>query len=326
MVTFTVSEALSQLGLSREAGQAYQELLSGGVSNLEELTTRTGMSADAVGLAHRDLVDAGLVNTLESPDGVIVPLPPQAIVEILGRHRAAEIDESRLAVASAFEAFRRRQMATSSDNLVEVVTGSAIGPRMRQLYTSARKQIRQLDSPPYYPHEALRDALENLARGVEQRIVYARESLTHPGKLHDDIEPSIEAGEQARVAPEIPVKLIIVDETVAMVSFSIREVDVFNTMLVVQPCGLFTALAALFEHIWRAALPFHDREVDSQRLLAQDRRLLALLAGGVSDEAIAHELGVSRRTLYRRVEILGARLGASTRFQLALLAQRRGWL
>lgn len=111
-----------------------------------------------------------------------------------------------------------------------------------------------------------------------------------------------------------------------MVSFSIREVDVFNTMLVVQPCGLFTALEALFEHIWRAALPFHDREADSQRLLPQDRRLLALLAGGVSDEGIAHELGVSRRTLYRRVEILGARLGASTRFQLALLAQRRGWL
>ena len=38
------------------------------------------------------------------------------------------------------------------------------------------------------------------------------------------------------------------------------------------------------------------------------------------------ELDISRRTLYRRLEILSARLGAATRFQMALQAQRRGWI
>jgi DNA-binding NarL/FixJ family response regulator len=41
---------------------------------------------------------------------------------------------------------------------------------------------------------------------------------------------------------------------------------------------------------------------------------------------IARELGVSRRTLYRRLQVLMARLGAANRFQMALHAQRNGWL
>ncbi|MFD5423824.1 hypothetical protein ACFWJT_38140, partial [Streptomyces sp. NPDC127069] len=56
------------------------------------------------------------------------------------------------------------------------------------------------------------------------------------------------------------------------------------------------------------------------------RRLLRLLAGGAGDEVIARELGISRRTFFRRLQILMARLGAENRFQMALQAQRNGWL
>jgi DNA-binding NarL/FixJ family response regulator len=53
-------------------------------------------------------------------------------------------------------------------------------------------------------------------------------------------------------------------------------------------------------------------------------QLLALLAGGLNDKAIASELDVSTRTLDRRILKLMRGLGARTRFQAGWIAAQRG--
>jgi DNA-binding CsgD family transcriptional regulator len=65
---------------------------------------------------------------------------------------------------------------------------------------------------------------------------------------------------------------------------------------------------------------------DEQALSAAELLLLALLADGLKDEAVARALGVSVRTVRRMVAELMHRLDARSRFQAALLAQRKGWL
>lgn len=54
-----------------------------------------------------------------------------------------------------------------------------------------------------------------------------------------------------------------------------------------------------------------------------DPRLLTMLSAGLKDEAIARQLAVSSRTVGRRVAELMDALGARTRFQAGLYAQRR---
>ncbi|MEU2097112.1 LuxR C-terminal-related transcriptional regulator [Streptomyces globisporus] len=54
--------------------------------------------------------------------------------------------------------------------------------------------------------------------------------------------------------------------------------------------------------------------------------LLVFVSAGVTDEAIAHQLGISSRTLSRSLEALMTLLGATSRFQLGAQAERRGWL
>lgn len=327
MATAKVGEALRRLGVGAEAIRVYLALLDRAPAPLSEIGPAAGLDGAELTAGYTELVEAGLASAAGESQDMVAPVPPAAGLEILKRHRAAELDASHIAVAGAFDAFRRLRLAEYNDNLVEVVTGEDIGPRMRHAWASAREQIRQFDSPPYFPiATATQEALATLARGVVQRVVYSRESLRHPGYLTGSIEPCAEAGEEARVLPSVPVKLIIIDDAYALVSLSISEADVHNTMLIVQPCGLFSALVALFEQTWRNALPFQGRTPPPRRLLPADRRLLSLLACGVRDEDIARELGVSRRTLFRRVELLMARLGATTRFQMALQAQRRGWI
>ncbi|MFJ5723103.1 LuxR family transcriptional regulator [Streptomyces sp. NPDC093149] len=327
MTNAKLGEALRLLGIGQAAVQVYLALLELAPAPLSAIGTVTGLGGAELVTAYDALVDAGLASAAEEGGDVVAPVPPAAGLEILARHRAAEVEESRITVGGAFESFRRQRLAAYNDNLVEVVTGDAIGHRIRQAWTSAREQIRQFESPPYFPLPgATDDALATLARGVTQRVVYSRESLEHPGHLKEVIEPCIKAGEQARVVPSVPVKLVIIDEAYALVSLSIKEADVHNTMLVVQPCGLLSALVALFEQSWQSALPFHGRTTRPGGLPPADRRVLWLLAGGASDDVIAREMGISRRTLYRRLQILMARLGAENRFQLALQAQRSGWL
>ncbi|MET7644082.1 LuxR family transcriptional regulator [Streptomyces sp. NPDC005426] len=327
MTNVRLGEALRLLGIDQAASRVYLALLELAPAPLGAIGSAAGLDGAELAAAYAALVDSGLASAAGEGADVVAPVPPTAGLEILARHRAAEVEESRIAVGGAFESFRRQRLAAYNDHLVEVVTGDAVGPRIRQAWASAREQIRQFESPPYFPLPgATDDALATLARGVRQRVVYSRESLEHPGHLKDVIEPCVAAGEQARVLPSVPVKLVIIDDAYALVSLSIKEADVHNTMLVVQPCGLFSALVALFEQSWRNALPFHGHVTRPGGLPPADRRLLWLLAGGASDEVIAREMGVSRRTLFRRLSVLMARLGASNRFQMALQAQRSGWL
>ena len=61
-------------------------------------------------------------------------------------------------------------------------------------------------------------------------------------------------------------------------------------------------------------------------LTASEQELLRLLGKGLTDEAAAKRLGVSLRTVKRRMEDLMRRLEAGSRFEAGLKAGQRGWL
>ena len=54
--------------------------------------------------------------------------------------------------------------------------------------------------------------------------------------------------------------------------------------------------------------------------------ILELLAQGYTDEVVARRLGLARRTYRRRLRSVMDRLGARSRFQVGVLAVRRGWI
>lgn len=72
--------------------------------------------------------------------------------------------------------------------------------------------------------------------------------------------------------------------------------------------------------------PNRDFSLVAQEPTVATRRLLRLMRTGATDPAIARELGVSLRTLYRRIARLQSLLGVRSRFQLGVLAAELGWL
>lgn len=59
---------------------------------------------------------------------------------------------------------------------------------------------------------------------------------------------------------------------------------------------------------------------------SSEEALLSMLASGLTDESVARRLGVSERTVRRRVSLLAARLDAGSRFQAGANAARAGLL
>ena len=74
----------------------------------------------------------------------------------------------------------------------------------------------------------------------------------------------------------------------------------------------------LTDALWRAT-----RGTPPRRLTARERTVVARVARGATDGAIAHELGISRRTVGKHLENAYAALGVHDRTSAALLAGTR---
>jgi DNA-binding CsgD family transcriptional regulator len=120
-------------------------------------------------------------------------------------------------------------------------------------------------------------------------------------------------------------RLIIMDERVAVVPVDPASRDA-GALIVRQP-GLLDGFVRLFHLLWSGTTELTVGSGDEEDDLTEDdRALLALLAGGATDEAAARDFGISERQVRRRVAVLMRRLDAGSRFEAGVLAVRRGWI
>ena len=98
--------------------------------------------------------------------------------------------------------------------------------------------------------------------------------------------------------------------------------------LVVRQQALIAGFTLLFEALWERAMavPGLDGSVNAEDRTSDRRLLLDQLANGAKDEQIARALGLSLRTVRRRVADILDELGVDSRFQAGVEAVRRGWV
>jgi len=93
-------------------------------------------------------------------------------------------------------------------------------------------------------------------------------------------------------------------------------------------------LVALFTEVWERATPLRlgpsdDGEAGHDRWTVPtptDRWMLSLLMTGLPDKAVASQLGMSLRTVQRRLRQLMDLTGSATRMQLGWYVARNDWL
>jgi hypothetical protein len=165
--------------------------------------------------------------------------------------------------------------------------------------------------------EMVRDLV---ASGRRSRAIYPARVLEEAPEV---VRSRAEAGELVRIVGLVPARISVMGSTAAVLSD--RWGAGSARRLVVREQALVGALGALFENLWERAMavPGVDLGFDPG---GQRRLLLHQLTRGAKDEQIARTLGVSLRTVRRRVAEIMEDLGAESRFQAGAEAVRRGWL
>lgn len=189
-----------------------------------------------------------------------------------------------------------RQRTTDLESVRDMaaILSAELRPEPQRLYDAARQELRILMRSPF--------ALPS-GTSVPVRLVV------------DSSLPRVSSAAQVRLSSNVPANLVLADRRTALLPLD-------TSAVLIRPGNLFDALDALFHAVWSAAIPFGG----PPSIDANDRALLALLVAGLTDDAAGARLGMSRRTVARRVQRLMQATGAHSRLQLGWWAREREWL
>lgn len=323
------------VGLETLEAQTYRVLLRLPAASPEELAEQLDLPTVEVAHHLSAMERKGLVSRVPNRHGRFRATPPDLAFGPVLAHRQQELESAQNAIGRLREEYRGQAARHDADELIEVVYGrEAVANRFAQLQLSATQEVLCLAREPLQvvPPSENQAGQIALDAGVEYRVVYDAALLELPGDPYE-IGPSVRRGERARVAIDVPVKMLLVDQSLAIVPLSPLPASDEPSAILVHPSGLLDALSALFERIWATATPLTldtDGLAQAGRSATapspQDRQLLSLLLAGLTDQAIATQLGTSMRTVQRRVRDLIELAGVRTRLQLVWQAAHRGWL
>ncbi|MFC4610110.1 LuxR C-terminal-related transcriptional regulator [Streptomyces maoxianensis] len=249
----------------------------------------------------------------------------------------AAVQQTRSAPAQVVADFQPVHARELSSAHMEVVTGTAnVSAALEDASHRVEDEVLSL-----HPGRALqagmieagleRDRLA-LGRGVRIRTIHLGSAAAVP-HMTAYLRRLTAAGAQVRTAHTLPLRLIVVDRSLAVVPAPVSA-DGDIAAIVLRSETLVEVLRGIFEHCWAGANVLTDTGSGSEALAGdaewqptgRHRELLRMLSGGLTDEAMARKLGVSERTVRRLVSELTERLGAASRFQAGVCAVRLGWL
>jgi len=324
---------LDAVGITGTAARIYSELVETDQLSAAQVAERCAISARQAAAELQNIASLGLAFRVTGRPVRYRAVAPDLAISTLIAQREGELRDARAAMHRLTEVFLETSRVRHPDAHVEVVHGTPnIARLVVRVHEQTQHQLRGFDRPPYSQDMGTSYSVESsrLAAGVTYRVIYDSAALEIPGRIHDDIIPSSAAGEQARTRPELPIKLIISDDQLALIpaAVSSRSID---TTFVIHRSPILDALMALFEAEWaRATLipgitgasgASADGMPDPETAI-----LLAMLAAGMTDAAIARSRSWSMRTTQRRMRQLMTDLGVTSRFQAGVAASEKGWL
>ncbi|OIV39470.1 hypothetical protein BIV57_01150 [Mangrovactinospora gilvigrisea] len=320
-----------RVGLDDTEERVYRAMTRRRARTPEDYAAELGVPAADVAAALDQLSTAGLA--VPDGDGTFAAIDPRVGLGALIRHHRFELDRLQNTLDRLADDYRDSRLSEAPGQRLEVIhSAEAIALRVADLLTGTEHELLTLVAPPFLDPQD--DSLEPMVRLLQRRVtcraVHTVHLLSTPAGLAQ-ARRLTDAGEQIRVLPSVPVKLIVSDRRRALMPLAPQTARSTESALVIGDAALLDALVALFEALWERGAPFsddprHDGDRAAAASQGPDPQLLSLLALGLRDEAVARHLGISERSVRRRTAALMGELGAASRFQAGLAAGRLGWL
>jgi sugar-specific transcriptional regulator TrmB len=319
---------LETLGVSADEERSYRVLLAKPFASANDLAPLLGFPRRRTQQLLDALTAKGLATHSPERPRRYMPVLPEFAVEAMVSQRQAELERARAAIPDLKKHAASARDSTERGEMIEIVSSLDAERRIfEQAQHMAREEVVTLVRPPMRvtridaPFEQDQSAQRAArARGVRYRSIVDADLLALPG-APARVRQESESGEEIRVFPRLPLKVAIFDRRTAFIPLDPPQPD--SPTLLVRSSALLDALYALFESLWERSTPLAftptgalEEGNPSSRVPEAASKLIPLLAAGLNDKAIAHELDISPATLNRRLAELMKGFDARTRFQM----------
>lgn len=319
---------LEAIGLDDEHTAVYRLVLATPSATIDGIASAAGLRSSRARGILDDLEQLGLIARQASAPDRIVASPPSIALRPMLLERERGLSQAHEALVHLSELYRHGAAQRSAPDVVDVVLGAdAVRQRFAQLQAAATERVGTfvLNEIAFLTADENPEEDLALARGVRYRVLVESPVIERPGFLEAARAASV-LGAAVRVLPELPTRLIIVDDAIALLPMKSHGEQRASGALLVHPSGLLDLVAASFDEFWAAGTAFPSDLESPSGLSALDRDLIKLLLLGLTDAAAGSQLGISVRTVQRRVAELMETAGVSTRIQLGAEAVRRDWV
>ncbi|WP_018158002.1 LuxR C-terminal-related transcriptional regulator [Demetria terragena] len=301
---------------------------------IEDLDT-IAASEEKIRNALEVLTARGLVARLDEDTWLTHP-PDQALSDQATRleEQAATIRAATPGLARSFYEARASEHNGDRDVGVELLDSlEEVNVAMAEMFASARKAVVSMrtDSP----------RVRWMMQGSDPSPEPVRNSVGDPLNLRVTFDTSLlEDGalppaimhrarvDELRFSNNIPFTATTSDTGITVMDLQNERTKAVGVRITHPDvsAAIRTVIESAWVHGWTWAGSRSTSQGDSGVLDTRDEKILTLLVSGATDAAIARQVGISQRTVERRVRRLLERLHATTRFQAGVLAGRRGWI
>ncbi|MBB6188442.1 integrase arm-type DNA-binding domain-containing protein [Rhodanobacter sp. MP7CTX1] len=310
---------LEALGIDELEESAYRTLLTHGIATAKEIANALVLTPRKSQQLLDGIASKGLASHSPERPRRYIPVPPELAIEALVGQRQVVLERARSAIPELKKQAANSASARDPEQPVEVITSyAALGQILAQLRQTVQEEVIGFQRAPWlYRKDASRPEVR---LGVRTRSISDAGYIALPGALAT-LQSEVKRGEEARVFPVLPIKMIVVDRRIALIPLNVE--DQGGPTLLVRAPSLLNALYELFEMTWARATPIAFTRTGAMATGKPDTQvsevaaqMIPLLAAGLNDKAIVYETGISIATLNRRIAELMRRFDTRTRFQL----------
>jgi sugar-specific transcriptional regulator TrmB len=258
-----IVDRLVRLGLTTYEARAYVSLVRRDSFTAAQIARTAGLPRQRIYDVLASLVEKGLASARPGSVVKYAALAPELAIERLVAARRAELSgverDAGDVIASLSPEFQAGRTHSDPLEFIEVLRDKgAINERFAELQAAVTREILVFTRPPYAtPPQENVGGIE-VARSHIARSVYEL-SVLDDAKVAEGIRRFIEAGEEARFVDEVPLKLVIIDETTVM--FGMQDPLAGSedlTIMVVEHPHLALTLKAAFDAVWDRGLTFEE--------------------------------------------------------------------
>ena len=260
-------DRLTRLGLTSYEARAYVALIRRDSYTAAQVARVSSLPRQRIYDVLGSLVAKGLASARPGHQVKYAAVAPELAVERLMSRQRASIAELELDASALVERltpdYEAGQVHTDPLEYIEVLRDRrAINERFAELQSQVQREILVFTKPPYAkPPQENVEGIE-ITHKVTARSVYEASLFDDPDAV-EGVRRFVEAGEEARVVDRLPLKLVIIDETLVMFGM---EDPVANTetltIVVVEHPSLAQILKVAFTTTWERGLTF-DQAYDA---------------------------------------------------------------